>query len=54
MKLRLEGRFLNTHKFHKQIMEKCLVCNSDEVFTNQFGVLCKDCGTLLDFEQSLT
>jgi hypothetical protein len=50
MKLQLEERFLNNHKFHKQIMEKCLVCNSNEVFANQFGVLCKDCGTLLDFE----
>ena len=50
MKLQLEDRFLNNHKFHKQMMEKCLVCNSNEVFANQFGVLCKDCGTLLDFE----
>jgi len=51
MKLKLKSTdFSKNIEFYAKITRKCLVCESPNISSNQFGVLCGCCGSLLDFE----
>ena len=51
--MRLEFKnnsFSENFEFHARLTRKCLVCNSHEIQTSQYGALCRCCGSLLQFE----
>ena len=50
MKLQLETANPKNPIFYSKITKNCIVCNSNKIFANKFGVLCQNCGALLDFE----
>ncbi|MGY5149864.1 MAG: hypothetical protein ACW9W3_07350 [Candidatus Nitrosopumilus sp. bin_68KS] len=49
MKLENAG-FGKNIKFYAKMTRKCLVCDSDKICSNQFGILCECCGALWRFE----
>lgn len=51
MRLQLEDpNFAKNFGFYAKLSRKCLVCDSHKIVSNQFGILCECCGSLLRFE----
>jgi len=51
MKLQLEELgFAKNIRFHAKMTRECIVCDSPKIYANQFGILCRCCGSLWSFE----